>query len=358
VRRAIFISYRRDDAEGEAGRLYDDLVRAYGDDSVFMDVAGIAPGLDFRKAIDDNVSGCGVFLAVIGPEWATIAGAAGQRRLEEANDFVRLEIASALTRNIAVIPVLVHEARMPHPEQLPDNIKDLAYRNSVEISHPRWNTDVQLLIKALKQYVTTSAATESDPVHATVPVQLPPPVSPEPAPGAQKSKLPLILGGCLAALILLGVIGFAVFHRSPVSPPPAVVDAGNNANAAGNASNSAGAAAALVGSWRNADPKAAADVIMELRIDGVGGRYTAEALGNCPKGECSWGRHTVTFDGVEAVGTWSPRNTPAETASGRTVLLTLRPTGGKLDVRVQNTRSNEAGKIQRDALNYQFVREP
>lgn len=158
MKHSIFISYRRDDAEGEAGRLFDDLVRAYGNDAVFMDVAGIAPGLDFRKAIDDNVAGCGVFLAIIGSQWATIAGTDGRRRLDDDNDFVRLEIASALARNIAVIPVLVHDAHMPHPEQLPDNIKDLAYRNSVEISHARWNSDVQLLIEALKQYVTPQAA--------------------------------------------------------------------------------------------------------------------------------------------------------------------------------------------------------
>ena len=83
MKHSIFISYRRDDAEGEAGRLYDDLVRAYGSDSVFMDVAGIAPGLDFRKAIDDNVSGCGVFLAIIGAQWATIANPNGQRCLDD-----------------------------------------------------------------------------------------------------------------------------------------------------------------------------------------------------------------------------------------------------------------------------------
>src|ERR1700721_2727477 len=80
VQRAIFISYRRDDAEGGAGKLYDDLVRVYGEDSVFMDVAGIAPGSDFRKAIDDNVAGCGVFLAVVRPEGATLTGESGGRR--------------------------------------------------------------------------------------------------------------------------------------------------------------------------------------------------------------------------------------------------------------------------------------
>ena len=78
--RAIFISYRRDDTEGEAGRLFDDLVRTFGDDSVFMDVAGINPGIDFRKAIDDNVATCGVLLAMIpvrgGPLLRTAPGSA------------------------------------------------------------------------------------------------------------------------------------------------------------------------------------------------------------------------------------------------------------------------------------------
>ncbi|MGC2502490.1 MAG: toll/interleukin-1 receptor domain-containing protein, partial [Silvibacterium sp.] len=202
MKRAIFISYRRDDAEGEAGRLFDDLVRAYGDDSVFMDVAGIAPGTDFRKAIDDNVATCGVFLAVMGPNWANVTNPDGGRRLDDANDFVRLEVGSALTRNIAVIPVLVHDARMPRPEQLPEGIRNLAFRNSVEISHARWNSDVQLLIAALKQYVTTNPATETKPVHATVSTQLPPPVVHDGKDGSKKlTQQPLLWGGAIAVLI-------------------------------------------------------------------------------------------------------------------------------------------------------------
>ncbi len=146
--RAIFISYRRDDTEGEAGRLFDDLVGVFGEEAVFMDVAGINPGMDFRKAIDDNVANCGVLLAMIGPAWSSIKNADGARRLDDPNDFVRLEIASALARDVAVIPVLVHDAKMPHPDELPENLKDLAFRNSVEITHARWNSDVQLLTSA------------------------------------------------------------------------------------------------------------------------------------------------------------------------------------------------------------------
>lgn len=143
---AIFISYRRDDSEGEARRLFDELNRAFGSEGVFMDVAGIRPGIDFRVAIDENIVSCGVLLAIIGPRWLGITDAAGGRRLDDPNDFVALEIASALERNVPVIPVLVHETKMPRADQLPDGLKDLAYRNSVELTHARWNSDCQLLI--------------------------------------------------------------------------------------------------------------------------------------------------------------------------------------------------------------------
>ncbi len=150
---AIFISYRRDDSEGEAGRLYDDLIRVFGTQNVFMDVSDIHPGKDFRQAIDDNVAQCAVLLAVIGPSWTTFKDASGTRRLDLPNDFVRLEITSALGRGIDVIPVLVHGARMPAPAELPDALQNLAYRNCVEVTHTRWNSDVELLSRALRDYV-------------------------------------------------------------------------------------------------------------------------------------------------------------------------------------------------------------
>jgi len=151
--RAIFISYRRDDTEGQAGRLYDDLVEFFGDENVFMDVAGIEPGRDFRRAIDEQVTSCGVLLAMIGRNWINAMDATGRPRLEDPSDFVRLETASALKREIPVIPVLVHGAAMPHADQLPADLADLAYRNAVELTHARWNTDVGVLVKALRPYV-------------------------------------------------------------------------------------------------------------------------------------------------------------------------------------------------------------
>ena len=114
--RAIFISYRRDDSEGHAGRLFEDLSQAFGEDAVFMDVSGIAAGRDFRKVIEEHTAACQVLLALIGKNWATAVDADGHRRLDDPLDFVRLETASALKRDIPVIPVLVQGGRMPKAE--------------------------------------------------------------------------------------------------------------------------------------------------------------------------------------------------------------------------------------------------
>jgi hypothetical protein len=148
---SIFISYRRDDSEGQAGRLYDDLVAVFGSDSVFMDVAAIQYGRDFRTAIDQRLSSCGVFLSLIGKTWLTAADTSGRRRLDDPADFVRIETAAVLRRDIPVIPVLVQGATAPKPDQLPDDLKNLAYRNAMELTHPRWESDVQLLIQAVRE---------------------------------------------------------------------------------------------------------------------------------------------------------------------------------------------------------------
>ncbi|HMH49234.1 MAG TPA: toll/interleukin-1 receptor domain-containing protein [Candidatus Acidoferrum sp.] len=117
--RAIFISYRRDDSEGEAGRRFDDLVEQFGEDSVFMDVSAIAPGRDFRKAIDESVATCGVLLAIIGQNWGDAKNEAGRRRLDDPTDFVRLETASALKRDIPVVPVLIRARGCRAPTSCP-----------------------------------------------------------------------------------------------------------------------------------------------------------------------------------------------------------------------------------------------
>jgi TonB family protein len=149
----IFVSYRRNDSQGEAGRLFDDLVQEFGQDMVFMDVAAIEAGRDFRKAIEEGVTKCGVLLVVIGLEWLNAKDERGARRLDDPADFVRIETASALRRDIPVIPVLVRGAKMPSTEQLPDDLKELAYRNCIELTHARWKSDLQLLLEALRRLV-------------------------------------------------------------------------------------------------------------------------------------------------------------------------------------------------------------
>jgi hypothetical protein len=200
--RAIFISYRRNDAEGEAGRLFDDLVREFGDQSVFMDVSTIEAGRDFRKAIDESVATCGALLSIIGVSWVDSKSETGQRRLDDPSDFVRLETASALKRDIPVIPVLVRGARMPTAGQLPDDLKDLAYRNAVELTHARWNSDVQLLIGTLRPIVGASPAA---------------PLRKEAGNGGAKPRRPLLIGA--AGVVVAALIGYFMISGKSASVP-------------------------------------------------------------------------------------------------------------------------------------------
>src|ERR1700683_5756407 len=122
-----------------------------------MDVSAIEAGRDFRKAIEEGVTKCGVLLVVIGVEWLDAKDERGSRRLDDPSDFVRIETASALKRDIPVIPVLVRGAKMPTADRLPDDLKELAFRTCIELSHARWRSDVQLLIDALRRLPNISA---------------------------------------------------------------------------------------------------------------------------------------------------------------------------------------------------------
>lgn len=199
---AIFISYRRDDTEGHAGRLYEDLVEQFGKQAVFFDVSAIEPGQDFRKAIDANVARCSVLLAMIGPRWLDASG--GARRIDDAGDFVRLEIASALRRDVPVVPVLVQGAKMPTVAQLPADLADLAWRNAVELSHSRWPSDVQVLSQALAVHLGAATATAAALV---------------PAPPAPRRGLRV---GLCALLLIAAAAGWALMRPDPTPPAPPV----------------------------------------------------------------------------------------------------------------------------------------
>ncbi|MBI5958442.1 MAG: SUMF1/EgtB/PvdO family nonheme iron enzyme [Chloroflexi bacterium] len=143
----IFICYRRDDAGGYALLLRERLEKHF---EVFQDITSIPPGADFRKVIANGVGSCDVLIAMIGKHWLTMHDDNGRRRLDDPRDFVRLEIATALERGIPVIPALLRGATMPSENDLPDPIKELAYRQGVELSDTRFDYDTQQLIAALQ----------------------------------------------------------------------------------------------------------------------------------------------------------------------------------------------------------------
>jgi hypothetical protein len=145
----IFISYRRDDASGHAGRLFDRLAQRFGRERVFMDVTDIAPGEDFTHVIETSVGTSELLLAVIGPQWLGAADSRGSRRLDDPADFVRQEIGAAFQRQVRVIPVLVRGARMPREEELPQPLKPLARRQAVELTDTRWESDLAHFEQAL-----------------------------------------------------------------------------------------------------------------------------------------------------------------------------------------------------------------
>jgi hypothetical protein len=146
----IFINYRRGDDPGYTGRLFDRLQDVFESDQLFLDIDNIAPGLDFVRVLSERISECDIVLAVIGKNWIDARYPDGARRLDDPDDFVRVEIASALSQNKRVIPVLVGDASMPRPEELPEVLRPLSRRNAVRLTHERFRSDAQGLIKALQ----------------------------------------------------------------------------------------------------------------------------------------------------------------------------------------------------------------
>jgi hypothetical protein len=155
---SIFISYRRSDSQADAGRIYDRLVAHYGKRAVFKDVDDIPPGVDFRDYLNDTLTRCQVLLAIIGPNWIKAKDAQGKRRLDNPGDWVRAEIEEGLRRPaMLVVPVLVSNATMPGVGELPDELRDLAYRNCREARpDPDFNKDIDRLIKGIDQHLNQS----------------------------------------------------------------------------------------------------------------------------------------------------------------------------------------------------------
>lgn len=196
----IFISYRREDSAGHAGRLYDRLRQHFGADRVFMDVTGIEAGTDFVEAIDAAVGGCDVLIAVIGRNWTACTDKTGRRRLEDPHDFIGLEVGSALRRQVRVVPVLVEGALMPGADDLPEALRGLVRRQAVELRDTRWDADTEDLIAALERMpqAEPAAGGRPDPLPAA------PRSSAGPVPGLPKAVWGAG-GAILVGLLLLGI---------------------------------------------------------------------------------------------------------------------------------------------------------
>src|SRR6266545_4478998 len=157
----IFLNYRRDETSGHAGRLFDVLAARFGNDHVFMDIDRIEPGLDFADVISEAVASCDVFIALIGSRWLTSADAKGRPRLENPEDFIRLELEAALELDVRLIPALVQNAQMPSSDELPETLRPYARRHAVELSDTRWTFDIGKLIETLERLETGLAERET-----------------------------------------------------------------------------------------------------------------------------------------------------------------------------------------------------
>jgi hypothetical protein len=145
----VFISYRRDESAGYAGRIHERLASVLGSGSVFMDLDDINPGADFVKTIEGSLGTCDAVLVLIGKRWLEHRDAEGKRRLDDPRDFVRIEVAAALARDVRVIPVLLNKASMPSDAELPADLARLSRLQAIELSDERWDYDLGRLFDAL-----------------------------------------------------------------------------------------------------------------------------------------------------------------------------------------------------------------
>jgi hypothetical protein len=221
----IFISYRRDDAPGYAGRLYDRLAAHFGADHVFMDVQGIEPGVDFVDAIERALASCEILIVLIGKDWLA-PDSAGRRRLDDPNDFVRVETATALARGIRVVPALVEGAEMPRGDALPTELLPLVRRQAVELSHKQWDATSADLIRTLEKILDRDKprAAARQPMERALAGTQPaePTLGPEPPQPVVERRPPGLYWGLGALLLLIAASVVYLTHpwRRDVKPAP------------------------------------------------------------------------------------------------------------------------------------------
>ena len=211
----IFLSYRRADSISATGRLHEYFVDAFGDENIFKDVEKIPPGVDFRDFLNDAVTNCDILLAIIGQQWVGIQDAQGNRRLDDENDFVRLEVASALADDsITVIPILVEGAAPPSADQLPEPLKNLAYRNAFSVRNdPDFRRDAQTLIEEIKTLYVAGANPNDTGAYTS---RLTTAETQAVTQGGNNTGM--IIGGVIAVIAIIAVVLFVVMGGNGDNP--------------------------------------------------------------------------------------------------------------------------------------------
>ncbi len=146
----IFISYRKEDSKWNTQLLYDRLSKYFSPKSIFKDFNTIKAGEDYRKVIENALSKCHVLLVIIGKNWLNSMDENGKQRLQNPEDLLRIEIETALNRNIRVIPILFDNVSMPSNAQLPETLSSLTLRQSVSVSETNFDYDIRHLAEAIK----------------------------------------------------------------------------------------------------------------------------------------------------------------------------------------------------------------
>ena len=237
----IFISYRRDDSAGHAGRVHDRLQRAFGRDLLFMDVDSVPLGTNFVEVLAEEINKCDALLAIIGPGWLDARDEKNQRRLENPDDFVRVEIGTALKRGVRVIPVLLEGTHVPKADQLPDDLKGLALRNGLDVRHASFSEDMERLIHGLKgaqsrQFPAPAAPSLVDSNRAPWPRHW----FVWKFPNSDKNRAVLGLGFG-AVVVVICALGAAFFYFAPASrsvTPSAIEASGGGVAVGGNVTGS------------------------------------------------------------------------------------------------------------------------
>jgi glycosidase len=206
----LFISYRREDSKYVTKLIYDRLTERFGKKCVFMDVVSIEGGIDYQRMVRDTVAACDVCVAIIGDKWWSASDASGARRLEDPDDLLRLEIATALRAEIAVIPCILDEAPFPAEGKLPEDLRPLAARQQVNIAHPSFDRDIPALIRAIREAFARADQQRRQARHERWRQRFVSPVS------AFVRRRPVIITTLAAVFVAVCVMGVYAFGTRPL----------------------------------------------------------------------------------------------------------------------------------------------